>query len=87
MSEKMLNTRVQQKHDIEVNWLKAVNFIPKIGEVIVYDPDENHAAARVKVGDGKTVVSLLPFTIEPITDTEIDTVFGTTIYMGEAVSL
>lgn len=59
MSEKMLNTRIQQKHDIEVNWSKAVNFIPKIGEVIVYDPDENHAAARVKIGDGvKTVVEL-----------------------------
>lgn len=59
MSEKMLNTRIQQKHDIEVNWSKAVNFIPKIGEIIVYDPDENHAAARVKIGDGvKTVVEL-----------------------------
>lgn len=87
MSEKMLNMRIQQKHDIEVNWLKAVNFIPKIGEVIVYDPDENHSAARVKVGDGKTVVSLLPFTVEPITDTEIDAVFGYTIYSAEAVSL
>ena len=57
--EKMLNTRIQQKHDIEVNWLKAVNFIPKIGEIIVYDPDESHAAARVKIGDGvKTVIEL-----------------------------
>ena len=59
MSEKMLNTRIQQKHDIEVNWSKAVNFIPKIGEVIIYDPDETYAAARVKIGDGvKTVVEL-----------------------------
>ena len=59
MSEKTLNTRIQQKHDIEINWSKAVNFIPKIGEVIVYDPDENHAVARVKIGDGvKTVVDL-----------------------------
>lgn len=59
MADKVLNTRVQQKHDIEANWLKATNFIPKIGEVIVYDPDENHAAARVKIGDGvKTVIEL-----------------------------
>lgn len=59
MSEKMLNTRIQQKHDIEVNWSKAVNFIPKIGEIIVYDPDDNHAAARIKIGDGvKTVIEL-----------------------------
>lgn len=59
MSEKMLNTRIQQKHDIEANWSKAVNFIPKIGEIIVYDPDENHAAARIKIGDGvKTIIEL-----------------------------
>ena len=61
MADKVLNTRVQQKHDIEANWLKAVNFIPKIGEVIVYDPDENHAAARVKIGDGERTVGQLPF--------------------------
>lgn len=43
MSEQRLNTRVINKHDIEVNWLKAVNFIPKKGEIIVYDieVDEN----------------------------------------------
>lgn len=64
MSEKIFNTRIQQKHDIEVNWLKAVNFIPKIGEVIVYDPDETHAAARVKIGDGAKTVVELPFISE-----------------------
>lgn len=59
MAEKNLNSRIVHKHDIEVNWSKATNFIPKIGEIIVYDPDENHAAARVKIGDGvKTVVEL-----------------------------
>lgn len=59
MAEKNLNSRIVHKHDIEVNWSKATNFIPKIGEIIVYDPDENHSAARVKIGDGvKTVVEL-----------------------------
>lgn len=59
MAEKNLNSRIVHKHDIEVNWSKATNFIPKIGEIIVYDPDENHAAARVKIGDGvKTVIEL-----------------------------
>lgn len=59
MVEKTLNSRIILKHDIEVNWSNSINFIPKIGEIIVYDPDENHAAARVKIGDGvKTIVEL-----------------------------
>lgn len=56
-----LNTRIVNKHDIEANWVKAVNFIPKKGELIVYDADENNAEPRVKIGDGITKVSSLPF--------------------------
>ena len=37
MSEKKLNARIVHKHDVESNWLKATNFIPKQGEIIVYD--------------------------------------------------
>lgn len=33
---KALNTRVQHKNDIEANWIKAVNFQPLLGEIIVY---------------------------------------------------
>lgn len=59
MAEKTLNSRIILKHDTEINWSNSTNFIPKIGEIIVYDPDENHAAARVKIGDGvKTVIEL-----------------------------
>ena len=59
MAEKTLNSRVIHKHDTEVNWSNTTNFIPKIGEIIVYDPDKDHAAARVKIGDGvKTIVEL-----------------------------
>ena len=59
MAEKNLNSRIVHKHDTEANWSSTVNFVPKIGEIIVYDPDENHAAARVKIGDGvKTVIQL-----------------------------
>ena len=41
--------------------MKAENFIPKAGEVIVYDVDDVHKSPRLKVGDGFTVVSNLPF--------------------------
>lgn len=60
-NEKHINSRIQQKHDIESNWLKAINFIPKQGELIVYDIDENHNYERIKIGDGITTVSSLPF--------------------------
>lgn len=67
MSNKTIKTRVVNKHDVESNWVKAVNFIPKQGEIIIYDVDDTHILPRLKVGDGKTIVSSLPFaTIEVI---------------------
>lgn len=64
MAIKKLNARMPQKHDIENNWNKAINFIPLAGEIIVYDPDTAHSYARLKCGDGVTTVVNLPFIIE-----------------------
>lgn len=61
MIEKNFNTRIQHKHDIEENWNKAAGFIPKSGEMIVYDVDSNHMYPRIKFGDGETAVGNLPF--------------------------
>lgn len=61
MSEKIFNSRIVHKHAVEADWLKAVNFIPKQGEIIVYDVDANHDYERIKIGDGATIVSSLPF--------------------------
>lgn len=55
------NIRIIHKHDIEENWKKAVNFIPKKGEFIIYDIDNNYDYPRLKIGDGETIVSDLPF--------------------------
>ena len=49
-------TRIQHKHDIETNWIKAVNFIPLAGEIIIYDKDENYFYERMKIGDGLTKI-------------------------------
>ena len=68
MSEKTYNTRIVHKHDIEENWSKAVNFIPKVGELIVYDADENYSYSRVKMGDGIRSVIDLPFISEEKAD-------------------
>ena len=60
---KQINARLQQKHDIEANWNKAINFIPLVGEIIVYDPDETYKNTRFKIGDGITKVTDLPFCV------------------------
>lgn len=76
MIEKNINSRIQNKHDLEANWIKAVNFIPKQGEIIVYDceidsngntlllPDTRtspYSYERLKIGDGINTATALPF--------------------------
>ena len=61
VAEKFFNSRVINKHDIEENWLKATNFTPKQGEIIVYDIDDNYSYERFKIGDGVHNVNDLPF--------------------------
>lgn len=56
-----LKSRIQLKHDTEENWLKATNFIPKEGEIVIYDVDANNPIARFKIGDGTTSVNQLSF--------------------------
>jgi len=75
MAEKILNSRIQLKHDTEVNWGKAENFIPKMGEAIIYDTDSNHECVRIKIGNGVTPINSLPFAVdynETIADIKIE---------------
>jgi hypothetical protein len=81
LSEKRIFGRAIQKHDIESNWLKATNFIPMQGEIIIYDievdADGNtltlpsgrttpYAYERFKIGDGIHLVSELQFADESL---------------------
>lgn len=66
MTEKNINSRIIHKHDIEANWIKATNFIPLAGELIIYDADEAYINPRVKIGDGVTLVNDLPFADESL---------------------
>ena len=61
MTEKIINTRIINKHAVESDWLKAVNFTPKQGEFIVYDKDSTYDYERFKIGDGTTPVNDLEF--------------------------
>ena len=47
------------KVDTAVNWEKAVNYIPDVFTIIVYEIENN--TPRVKIGDGIHKVNDLPF--------------------------
>ena len=64
MAEKNFNTRMQQKIDTTENWGKAVNFVPKKGEIIVYSDGGGVGIPKMKVGDGATKVGSLKFADE-----------------------
>ena len=50
-------------HGTEDEWTAEpqANYIPKQGEIIVYDVDNNYNYERMKIGDGATNVTNLPF--------------------------
>lgn len=87
MAEKVLNTRIQHKHEVEANWNQAINFIPKVGEVIVYDVDANYSVPRIKIGDGVTKVIELPFVYEPVSLEDIYEICGSRFIDGSEVEL
>jgi hypothetical protein len=60
-----MKKQISLKHDLAVNWAKAVNFIPKLDELILYDGVMENGVyvefPRLKCGDGKTKLNDLPF--------------------------
>lgn len=60
-SNKILQTRIQCKIDTEENWNKATTFIPLSGEIVIYEGE----VPRIKVGDGISYLSSLPFLAIP----------------------
>ena len=80
MAQTKISTRIQNKHELEANWLKS-SFVPMQGELIIYDieVDKNGNALdltstrrttpyiyeRFKIGDGISTVTDLPFTVNP----------------------
>lgn len=88
MANNTIKTRIINKHDTEENWDKATNFVPLKGEVIIYDPvefppDSSFSSdavtglgySKIKVGDGTTKVSNLPFVDDQMTNDDITSIF------------
>lgn len=81
MSENTLHARIINIHDVEYNWNRAETFVPRAGEIVVYDVDQTHQYPRFKIGDGQTSIVDLPFTL----DVAISDFFGGasgTIYLN-----
>lgn len=80
---KNIKTRIQNKHDIEANWLQST-LVPLAGELIIYDKDETHDYVRFKIGDGETLAARLPFATEAgaIVSTDLPTT-STVGYVGQ----
>lgn len=76
MANNQIKTRIIHKHDTEANWNLATNFIPKQGEIIIYDKDSTYNYERFKIGDGVTAVNDLEFYSEDVTDDEIIDLFA-----------
>lgn len=59
-----MKARISHLHKTEAEWLAFSNWQPEAGELIVYDPDEVHAYARIKVGDGQRTLQELDFFVD-----------------------
>lgn len=67
------NTRILLKNDTEANWIIHSNFVPQKGEMVIYNPDSNFSAPRIKIGDGVTTIGDLPFLANIITEEDLAT--------------
>ena len=63
-----MKARVSQLHKTEAEWNNLHNFVPIEGEFIIFDPDNRHSYARLKIGDGITKLKDLPFFIDSAID-------------------
>lgn len=60
MAIQSVNTRIKNKHALEVDWLKATNFTPLHGELIIYDAEVDASGdVLTKIVDGEEI-TLLP---------------------------
>jgi hypothetical protein len=58
-----MRARISNLYRTELEWNK-LSFTPNAGELVIYAADDKYAYARVKIGDGKTPLKLLPFFID-----------------------
>ena len=67
MAENIIKTRIKQRIDTAANWAN-ITIPPLKGEIIIYQSTDANIPNKMKVGDGTTTASNLPF----ITDVDSD---------------
>lgn len=67
--DKKIKTRIIHKHATESEWIVTNNFIPKNGELIIYDEDATYNYKRMKIGDGTHNINTLSFIDDNIKNT------------------
>ena len=68
------NARIILKNGTEANWNKVTDFIPKKGEMIIYNPDDKHSTPRFKVGNGQQLPKDLPFVKTSVSQEDLENI-------------
>lgn len=91
-----VNTRIQLKHDTTANWNKATGFIPKNGEVIIYDDyevkhytveeygktvEKTALIPNIKIGTGNAYVQDLAFVDEKTREMLLDHIHNQEVHV------
>ena len=63
MAKNTVNARIQLKRDTAANWEKQIDFIPLLGELVVYTDNHFPEPIRFKIGDGIHTINELPFAL------------------------
>lgn len=82
MKDPNMRARISQLHKTEAAWNLLLDFVPMRGEFVVFDPDDLHDCARLKIGDGTTKLRDLPFFIDRAIDTFISNGYAKIIDAG-----
>ena len=85
--KRTIGARIIHTHDVESNWKAAKTFVPRLGELIVYDPDIINEKVRFKFGDGKTTINELPFALDATFDELFNKDSEKDIYYADAGSI
>ena len=71
-----MNARISQLHATEAEWSKFNQWIPKAGELVVYDPDEVCSYTRLKIGDGVHTLNRLSFIVDAVISQQLCQIDG-----------
>lgn len=85
-NKKTVYTRIQNKHDLEVNWKKATGFIPLAGELVIYDKEVDAAGNVLTMIVNEETKPALPAYLPGSTDTRAEPFTYARYKLGDGVT-